>query len=124
MSALRSARVVTRGLRSVPARSLTTTPSLLKAKVPQTSDPTPLTGTPQFPPPVNPFDPPTAPKSKPVYSETTKKVVTTVARVMGYNAPTTTAIRETGRMMRGVVEAVEAERSFWYGGEFTLPQHC
>jgi len=33
---------------------------------------------------------------------------------MGYNSKASTAIRETGRMVRSVVEAVEDDKVFWY----------
>lgn len=51
------------------------------------------------------------------YSDTTKAVVRGVARLMGYNSRASTAIRETGRMMRGVVESIERDRVYWYEGE-------
>lgn len=51
------------------------------------------------------------------YSDTTKAVVRGLARVMGYNSKASTAIRESGRMMRGVVEAIERDRVYWYDGE-------
>ncbi|TXT10929.1 hypothetical protein VHUM_01680 [Vanrija humicola] len=81
-------------------------------------DPTPMTSSPQFPAPADPFNPSDAPgaagRQAPAYSENTKTLVKGVARIMGYNSKASTAIRETGRMMRGVVEAVEADRAFWY----------
>lgn len=83
--------------------------------------PTPITTAPQFPAPSDPFNPSEAPGAagykSPQYSEGTKTLVKGVARIMGYNSKASTAIRETGRMMRGVVEAVEADRAFWYDSE-------
>jgi hypothetical protein len=40
-----------------------------------------------------------------------------VARLMGYNSRKSTAIRETGAMMHGIVGSIEAERAFWYESE-------
>jgi hypothetical protein len=120
-------RLVARGMRqAVPvaspaARSFVSTPAYLKAK--QTSDPTPITESPQFPAPTDPFHPePEVPQPQ-KYSEGTKTLVRGVARLMGYNSRTSTAIRETGRMMRGVVEAVEVERSFWYDSTYSSCSH-
>lgn len=90
-----------------------------KSKKPLSSAPYKVEGTPQFPPPVNPFETKKAEATKAQeYSETTKNVVKGVARLMGYNSSSTTAIRETGRMMKGVVNAVEKDRDFWYNSEF------
>lgn len=75
-----------------------------------------IDSSPQFPAPTDPFHPEPAGNPKKEYSETTKSLVRNVAKVMGYHSKETTAIRETSRMMRGVVEAVEAQRSFWYDG--------
>lgn len=50
------------------------------------------------------------------YSDTTKAVVRGVARLMGYNSKASTAIRETQRMMGGIVEAAERDRVYWYDG--------
>jgi hypothetical protein len=44
-------------------------------------------------------------------------VVRGLARAMGYNSKASTAIRETGRMMRGIVESIERDRVYWYEGE-------
>jgi len=122
MSLRTSTRILARGLARpamTPAvRSFASTPMHFKAKVPQTDDPTPMTESPQFPAPVDPFHPEQAkPEPASKYSPGTVKLVRGVAKILGYNSRTSTAIRETGRMMRGVVEAVEAERSFWYDSE-------
>lgn len=55
------------------------------------------------------------PKQK--YSDTQIKMVRGLARIMGYNSRATTTIRETGRMMRGIVEGIERDKEFWYDGE-------
>ena len=39
---------------------------------------------------------------------------------MGYNSNAVTAIRETGRMLGGIVEAIERDAEFYYGGELLL----
>lgn len=120
MSALRTARALARAPRlapaALPSRALTASSALAKGKAPANNDPIPLTSTPQFPAPSDPFNP--APKPEGTqYSESTKNLVRGVAKLMGYNSKATTAIRETGRMMRGIVTAVEKERSFWYDRE-------
>lgn len=93
------------------------------------STPYTISQPPQFPPPSDPFieQPAPAPGQVPSparpaqeYSDTTKAVVRGVARLMGYNSKASTAIRETQRMMRGVVEAVERDRAFWYNGEWSV----
>ena len=94
-----------------------------------------LVGTPIFPIPRDPFAPPPARRLTPSnptdlelqgsppadppkeYSATKKKWVLTMAKLMGYNTQATTAIRETQRMLGGIVEAVENDAEFWYGGE-------
>lgn len=68
---------------------------------------------PIFPAPNNPFHPQPAPQPK-EYSETTKTLVRGVAKLMGYNSRASTTIRETGRMMKGIVEAVDRDHAFWY----------
>jgi hypothetical protein len=75
-----------------------------------------------FPAPNNPYDLPKEPvKEEPKqYSEGQRRLVRGLARIMGYNTKATTAIRETGRMMKGIVEAVERDRAFWYDGELDL----
>ena len=54
---------------------------------------------------------------KPKYSETQLKIVRGLARMMGYNSRASTAIRETGRMMGGIVDAIERDAEFWYDGK-------
>ena len=75
---------------------------------------------PVFPAPKDPFEQPSPAeraREQPKYSEGTKNFVMGLARLMGYNSAASTAIRETGRMMKGIVDSVEEDRSFWYGGE-------
>ncbi len=119
MSALRTARALARAQHlAVPARTFTASRALLKETEPVNNEPIPMKAKPQFPAPVDPFNPAPA-KQKPAgeYSESTKNLVRGVAKLLGYNSKASTAIRETGRMMRGIVTAVEKERSFWYDGE-------
>jgi hypothetical protein len=121
-----------------------------KSKLP--SKPYTISQPPQFPPPNDPFmdkhtGPAGATKSAAVpetgataategsagagagatpgqeYSDTTKAVVRGVARLMGYNSKASTAIRETQRMMGGIVEAAERDRVYWYDGE-PFRCHC
>lgn len=113
-----------------------------KSKLP--SKPYTITQPPQFPPPNDPFVekhagpagtiksaavPDASSPAAPVpeasatlaqgqeYSDTTKAVVRGVARLMGYNSKASTAIRETQRMMGGIVEAAERDRVYWYEGK-------
>lgn len=108
--ALRSARsIYLTSIRSYAAQS-----SSSSKKPALSSDPLPSPA-PQFPPPNNPFEPAqAAPAKKNEYSESTKTLVRGVAKLMGYNWKASTAIRETGRMVRSVVEAVEDDKVFWY----------
>ncbi|GMK59064.1 hypothetical protein CspeluHIS016_0700790 [Cutaneotrichosporon spelunceum] len=122
MSALRTARALARVPRlAPPSRTFAVSSALAKEAKAVNNDPIPLKGSPQFPPPVDPFDPEAAKSLPPTeYSESTKTIVRGVAKLLGYNSKASTAIRETGRMMRGIVTAVEKERSFWYD-ECKLP---
>ncbi|EIW66620.1 hypothetical protein TREMEDRAFT_65489 [Tremella mesenterica DSM 1558] len=43
-----------------------------------------------------------------------------VAKLFGYNSRASTAIRETGRMMKGIVDSAQADRAFFYD-ECKLP---
>ena len=82
---------------------------------------------PVFPPPSDPFSqtPPqmtAVPEAKPAptsprYSDGQMGLIKGLARIMGYNSKASTAIRETRRMMGGIVEALEEDTEFWYGGE-------
>ncbi|RXK41310.1 hypothetical protein M231_01460 [Tremella mesenterica] len=78
---------------------------------------------PTFPAPADPFD---AQKQQQenqqpkTYSESTKKLVMGVAKLFGYNSRASTAIRETGRMMKGIVDSAQADRAFFYD-ECKLP---
>lgn len=104
------------------------------------STPYTVSAPPQFPAPNDPFTQPSPTPPLPTesggkagvpvptstagnaeYSDTTKAVVRGVARLMGYNSKASTAIRETGRMMRGVVESIERDRVYWYEGEQWCP---
>ena len=126
-----SRRAATSALRftlpSTPIRALAstadtthTTSSVLKpAKQPAGPYPVPKA---TFPVYKDPWATPTAEKPAPPpkkYSERTVRLVQGLARIMGYNSRTSTAIRETSRMMRGIVEAVERDSAFWYDGELS-----
>jgi len=118
--ALRSARsAYIPVIRSYSASTSTTPPpppaeTSKKSKKPVlSSEPLPSPA-PQFPPPKNPFEPNSPPSQRTEYSDTTKSLVRGVAKLMGYNSKASTAIRETGRMVRSVVEAVEDDKVFWY----------
>lgn len=134
MSALRSSRMLARTLYSTPAAAsrMAMVPSLSSrafsatrfsadeakpAKPEKDMTPYPVENAPQFPAPTDPFHPEPAKESKKEYSETQKALVRGAAKMLGYNSKQSTAIRESGRMMRGVVDAVEADRSFWYDSE-------
>ncbi|ORX33651.1 hypothetical protein BD324DRAFT_562673, partial [Kockovaella imperatae] len=43
-----------------------------------------------------------------------------IVKIMGYNTEAVTAIRETQRMLGGIVEAIENDADYWYG-ECQLP---
>ncbi|WWC60229.1 uncharacterized protein I303_102795 [Kwoniella dejecticola CBS 10117] len=83
-----------------------------------TDRPVKLTHKPVFPAPHNPFAPPPAQKT---YNDLTLKVLRRVNKLLGYNRRRRTTARESGRMMKGIVEAVEADQEFWYG-ECDLPR--
>lgn len=127
MSAVRSSRALAGAVRtaralpaSTSARAFSVAPTLRKQKepeVPISNEPKPVPRA-QFPAPTDPFHPQPAESTK--YSEGTKNLVRGVAKLMGYNSRASTAIRETGRMMRGVVDTVERDRTFWYDREFTM----
>jgi len=82
-----------------------------------------------FPAPINPYEakapPPATTEDRSKYSDTQRKFVRGIARMMGYNSKASTAIRETSRMMKGVVQGIERDRDFWYEGEqvFRLHSH-
>ncbi len=38
--------------------------------------------------------------------------------MLGYNSKGSTSIRETARMMSGIVDAVERDSDFWYRGKW------
>ncbi|WWC68702.1 uncharacterized protein I206_102636 [Kwoniella pini CBS 10737] len=83
-----------------------------------TDRPVKLTHKPVFPAPHNPFAPPPAQKT---YNDLTLRLLRRVNKLLGYNRRRRTTARETGRMMKGIVEAVEADNEFWYG-ECDLPR--
>lgn len=86
----------------------------------QNSAPLPVPRT-VFPAPSNPFDTETnaviaaqGTKAAPQHSPLKVRVVKALANLMGYNTKGVTAIRETGRLCEGIVNAVEKDRAFWY----------
>ncbi|WRT65616.1 uncharacterized protein IL334_002561 [Kwoniella shivajii] len=83
-----------------------------------TDRPVKLTHKPVFPAPHNPFAPPPAQKQ---YNEVTLRILRRVNKLLGYNRRRRTTARESGRMMKGIVEAVESDSAFWYG-ECDLPR--
>ncbi|WVW80069.1 hypothetical protein I302_102042 [Kwoniella bestiolae CBS 10118] len=83
-----------------------------------TDRPVKITHKPVFPAPHNPFAPTPAPKT---YNDLTLRVLRRVNKILGYNRRRRTTARETGRMMKGIVEAVEYDKDFWYG-ECDLPR--
>ena len=92
-------------------------PSTPVQKQPISSEPYTMIGKPQYPPPANPYEPDEKPRQIPRYSATTKAIVLAVGRLLGFNSAPSVAIRETGRMMTGIVDALERDREFWYGRE-------
>lgn len=125
-------------LRPTTIRTLTTTPiarqqtpsagpaqTATSNKSARNDQPLPV-GPTIFPAPIDPFDTTAgrragtaAASSQPAkkYSDTHIKMVKGVARLFGYNTRASTAIRETSRMMTGIVDAIEDDREFWYGRE-------
>ncbi|WVR03877.1 hypothetical protein IAU60_000876 [Kwoniella sp. DSM 27419] len=83
-----------------------------------TDRPVKLTHKPVFPAPHNPFAPEPAKKT---YSDLTIRLLRRVNKILGYHRRRRTTARESGRMMKGIVEAVEADKAFWYG-ELDLPR--
>jgi cytochrome b pre-mRNA-processing protein 3 len=93
------------------------------SKTPLSSEPLPQPK-PIYPPPSNPFQPP--PEASPSTSSTQQtatqhsplkvSIVKALAKLMGYNTRSVTAIRETGNMVGSIVRAVERDHDFWYGG--------
>ncbi|WWC87808.1 uncharacterized protein L201_002700 [Kwoniella dendrophila CBS 6074] len=83
-----------------------------------TDRPVKLTHKPVFPAPHNPFAPPPEQKQ---YNELTLRLLRRVNKLLGYNRRRRTTARESGRMMKGIVEAVENDAAFWYG-ECDLPR--
>ncbi|OCF32284.1 hypothetical protein I316_05952 [Kwoniella heveanensis BCC8398] len=84
----------------------------------KTDRPVKITHKPVFPAPHNPFAP--EPEKK-VYNDITIRLLRQLNIVLGYNRRRRTTARETGRMMKGIIEAVEADKAFWYG-ECDLPR--
>ncbi|KAI5450357.1 Serine carboxypeptidase 3 [Naganishia albida] len=118
-------------------RQIATTSALLNAPKPKLSDAPIPTPRPIFPPANNPFAAPPAPPT--TSSSTTAAavsvpadhaggkhspfkiaVVKALAKLMGYNTKSVTAIRETGNMVGSIVRAVERDHDFWYR-ECALP---
>ncbi|KAG7539658.1 hypothetical protein FFLO_03457 [Filobasidium floriforme] len=118
--ALRQATSIARSSPTILARTYATKPPLSSEPLPQ---PRPV-----YPPPSNPFQPP--PQASPSNSSTQQtgqqhspfkvSIVKALAKLMGYNTRSVTAIRETGNMCGSIVRAVEKDHDFWYG-ECGLP---
>lgn len=121
-------------------RQITTSSALLNAPKPKLSDAPIPTPRPIFPPANNPFAAPPAPPT--TSSSTTAAavsvpadhaggkhspfkiaVVKALAKLMGYNTKSVTAIRETGNMVGSIVRAVERDHDFWYRGEHPFPRN-
>jgi hypothetical protein len=117
-------------------RQIATSSALLNAPKPKLSDAPIPTPRPIFPPANNPFAAPPAPPttSSPTtaaavsvpadnaggkHSPLKIAVVKALAKMMGYNTKSVTAIRETGNMVGSIVRAVERDHDFWYSGT-----HC
>ncbi|WVQ94636.1 hypothetical protein IAU59_001716 [Kwoniella sp. CBS 9459] len=114
----------------LPLRTLTTTRYVLNSNPSNSTDPSrppskhianpnfktdrpvKITHKPVFPAPHNPFAP--EPEKK-VYNDITIRLLRQLNIVLGYNRRRRTTARETGRMMKGIIEAVEADKGFWYG---------
>jgi cytochrome b pre-mRNA-processing protein 3 len=102
------------------------------AKPKKLSDAPVPTPRPIYPPANNPFaappSPPTTAAAAPAvpvnnaagHSPLKIAVVKALAKMMGYNTKSVTAIRETGNMVGEIVRAVERDHEFWYGGKFTI----
>lgn len=115
--ALRQAISIARSSPTILARTYASKPPLSSEPLPQ---PRPV-----YPPPSNPFQPP--PQASPSNSSTQQtgqqhspfkvSIVKALAKLMGYNTRSVTAIRETGNMCGSIVRAVEKDHDFWYGGE-------
>ncbi len=86
------------------------------------NDPLPVPPT-VFPAPADPWDvAPTTQRSRapPKHSALRIRLAQFGAKVLGYNSKASTSIRETRRMLSGIVEAVERDSGYWYGGELTV----
>lgn len=126
--------LVSRSRPQVVQRHIATSATLLNAPKPKQSDAPIPTPRPIFPPANNPF---AAPPSPPTTSSPTTAAAVTVpsinagvkhsplkiavvkalAKMMGYNTKSVTAIRETGNMVGSIVRAVERDHDFWYQGK-------
>ncbi|KAJ9110717.1 hypothetical protein QFC22_006695 [Naganishia vaughanmartiniae] len=104
----------------------TSTARLDAAKSKKLSDAPVPTPRPVYPPANNPFAaPPSPPTTSAVASPVPANnaghsplkiaVVKALAKMMGYNTKSVTAIRETGNMVGEIVRAVERDHAFWYG---------
>lgn len=67
------------------------------------------------------LSPSAPPPRKEPYSATTVSIVKGLARLMGYNSTTSTAIRVTSDLYDRCAERAHVERHFWYG-ECALPE--
>jgi cytochrome b pre-mRNA-processing protein 3 len=112
---------------TVPSSVSRTSPIFVRtyaSKTPLSAEPLPQPK-PIYPPPSNPFQPP--PDASPSSSSSQQtgqqhsafkvSIVKALAKLMGYNSRSVTAIRETGNMVGSIVRAVEKDHDFWYQGE-------
>lgn len=102
-----------------------------KSDPPLSPEPLPTPPT-MYPPAANPFDPDQElvkanqakasgaadgqESNSPKVSPLKASVVKAVAKLMGYNSKSVTAIRETGNMCGELVDAVRRDHDFWYNG--------
>ncbi|WVN85764.1 uncharacterized protein L203_100915 [Cryptococcus depauperatus CBS 7841] len=104
------------------ARSLSTTCPVFHPPKPQgkfiTDRPVKIDHTPAFPAPYNPFSPRPEPSR---YSDLTLRLLWKINKMLGYNGRKRTTARESGRMMTGIIQAVQNDKAFWHD-ECALPK--
>ena len=86
------------------------------------NDPLPVPPT-VYPAPADPWDvSPVTQRTRPPprHSALRIKLAEFGAKVLGYNSRASTSIRETGRMMHGIVAAVERDSDYWYRGKLRV----
>lgn len=66
----------------------------------------------------SPLSPSIPPPSNKQYNPITVSLVKGVAKLMGYNSTTSTAIRVSSDLYDRCAERTDVERDFWYKGEF------